>query len=148
MDQTLVDRMRSYLDAGLAMDVEALDALYDPAFENVRCDEEGLAVTLTKDMFMSRFRALKTQGVSVGESVDDATFLTTSTYDGYGSVVMHRVKEGLPVLYTFVWRRDPQGGWGTLLREFTYEKDISHLVQIMETAGANSTGAPSAGATS
>ncbi|MFE5593741.1 hypothetical protein [Streptomyces sp. NPDC056549] len=138
MDQTLVDRMRSYLDAGLAMDVEALDALYDPAFENVRCDEEGLAVTLTKDMFMSRFRALKAQGVSVGESVDDATFLTTSTYDGYGSVVMHRVKEGLPVLYTFVWRRDPQGGWGTLLREFTYEKDISHLVQIMETAGATS----------
>ncbi|WP_426364622.1 hypothetical protein [Streptomyces sp. E-08] len=140
MDQTLVDRMRGYLDAGLAMDVETLDALYDPAFENVRCDEEGLAVTLTKDMFMSRFRALKARGVSVGESVDDATFLTTSTYDGYGSVVMHRVKEGLPVLYTFVWRRDPQGGWGTLLREFTYEKDISHLVQMMETASATSPG--------
>ncbi|MFC9394163.1 hypothetical protein ACFTWS_13520 [Streptomyces sp. NPDC057027] len=134
MDQTLVDRMRTYLDAGLAMDVEALDALYDPAFENVRCDEEGLTVTLTKDMFMSRFRALKEQGVSVGESVDDATFLITSTYGEYGSIVVHRVKDGLPVLYTFVWQRAPHGGWGTLLREFTYEKDISHLVQLMEAA--------------
>ncbi|MFI0925768.1 hypothetical protein [Streptomyces sp. NPDC021012] len=134
MDQTLVDRMRTYLDAGLAMDVEALDGLYDPAFENVRCDEEGRTVTLTKDMFMARFRALREQGVTVGESVDDASFLTTSAYDAYGSIVMRRVKDGLPVLYTFVWRRDPRGGWGTLLREFTYEKDVSHLVRLMERA--------------
>ncbi|AJF65919.1 DUF4440 domain-containing protein [Streptomyces vietnamensis] len=134
MDQTLVDRMRTYLDAGLAMDVEALDALYDPAFENVRCDEEGLTVTLTKDMFMNRFRALKAQGRNVGESVDDATFLATGAFGAYGWIVVHRVKDGLPVLYTFVWQRDPRGGWGTLLREFTYEKDISHLVRLMERA--------------
>ncbi|MGW8763518.1 hypothetical protein ACWGN5_13555 [Streptomyces sp. NPDC055815] len=134
MDQTLVDRMRAYMDAGLAMDVEALDALYDPAFENVRCDEEGRTVTLTKDMFMGRFRALKAQGASIGESVDDASFLATSTYDAYGSIVMRRVKDGLPVLYTFVWRRAPHGGWGTLLREFTYEKDISALVRLVERA--------------
>ncbi|MER5201802.1 hypothetical protein [Streptomyces sp. NPDC002825] len=130
MDETLVDRMRAYLGAGLAMDVEALDAMYDPAFENVRCDEEGRTVTLTKDMFMGRFRALRERGVSVGESVDDATFLTTSTYDTYGSIVMRRVKDGLPVLYTFVWRRAPDGGWGTLLREFTYEKDLSALLKL------------------
>ncbi|MEV4425490.1 hypothetical protein ACN9M0_16595 [Streptomyces sp. R-07] len=135
MDQTLVDRMRTYLDAGLAMDVEALDALYDPAFENVRCDAEGRSVTLTKEMFMARFRALKAGGASVGESVDDATFLTTSTFgerSAYGSIVMRRVKDGEPVLYTFVWQRVPQGGWGTLLREFTYEQDISGLVRLLE----------------
>ncbi|MFJ3768609.1 hypothetical protein ACIPQJ_22160 [Streptomyces sp. NPDC090082] len=130
MDQTLVDRMRAYLDAGLTMDVEALDATYDPAFENVRCDEEGRTVTLSKDLFMGRFRALRARGVSIGESVDDATFVTTSTCDAYGSIVMRRVKDGLPVLYTFVWRRAPHGGWGTLLREFTYEKDISALLEL------------------
>ncbi|MER5865696.1 nuclear transport factor 2 family protein [Kitasatospora sp. NPDC002040] len=137
MDQALVDRMREYLDAGLAMDVEALDALYDPEFENVRFDPEGRVVTLVKDQFMARFRALRAQGQRIGETLDDVTFLTTSEYGGQGTIVMRRVPEGVPTLYTFVWRRD-QDGWGTLVREFSFERDLGGLLAMVRAAEAAS----------
>ncbi|WOX23739.1 nuclear transport factor 2 family protein [Streptomyces solicathayae] len=131
MDQSLVDRMWEYLNAGLAMDVEGLDALYDPGFENVRFDEEGRVVTLTKDQFMARFRALRDQGMKVGESLDDLSLLATSVYDGHGSIIVRRVKDDVPVLYNFVWRRQ-DGRWTTLVREFTFHKDITDLVRMIE----------------
>ncbi|MFF8601359.1 hypothetical protein ACF065_22965 [Streptomyces sp. NPDC015232] len=138
MDQALVERMWEYLDAGLAMDVEALDALYDQAFENVRCDEDGRVVILAKERFMARFRALRDRGVKIGEALDDVRLLATSVYDGHGSVVMRRVKDGQPVLYAFVWRHEG-GRWTTLLREFTYEKDLGALTALVGPGG------PSAG---
>ncbi|MFE1377395.1 hypothetical protein ACFW6S_00355 [Streptomyces sp. NPDC058740] len=91
MEQQLVARMREYLDAGTAMDVDRLDALYDPGFENVRVDLEGRTVTLTKRLFMDRFRALKAQGRGVGESVDDVSFPAAGRHGDQGSVVMRRV---------------------------------------------------------
>lgn len=135
VNQSLVDRMWEYLNAGLAMDVEGLDALYDPSFENIRFDEEGQVVTLTKDQFMARFRALRDQGLKVGESLDDVRLLATSVYDGHGSIIMRRVKEGVPVLYNFVWRWQ-DGRWTTLLREFTFHKDITNLVKMIESEGS------------
>ncbi|MFD9367136.1 nuclear transport factor 2 family protein [Streptomyces sp. NPDC060020] len=135
MNQSLVDRMWEYMNAGLAMDVERLDALYDPSFENIRFDEEGQVVTLTKDQFMARFRALRDQGSKVGESLDDVRLLATSVYDGHGSIIMRRVDEGVPVLYNFVWRRQ-DGRWTTLLREFTFHKDITNLVRMIESEGS------------
>ncbi|WP_457030467.1 nuclear transport factor 2 family protein [Kitasatospora sp. P5_F3] len=134
MDQALVDRMWEYLNAGLAMDVEALDALYDPEFENVRFDGAGQVVTLVKEQFMARFRAVRAQGQVVGEALDDVTFLTTSEYGGQGTIVMRRVNEGGPVLYTFVWRRE-QGRWTTLVREFTFEQDLGGLLAMVRAAG-------------
>ncbi|MEU7029121.1 nuclear transport factor 2 family protein [Streptomyces sp. NPDC046275] len=136
MDQALVERMWEYLNAGLAMDVEALDAIYDPHFENVRCDEDGRVVTLAKEQFMARFRALRDRGVKIGEALDDVRLLATSVYDGHGSVVMRRVRDGEPVLYTFVWRQEG-GRWSTLLREFTYEKDLGALMALVGPAGAS-----------
>ncbi|MFF3861359.1 hypothetical protein [Streptomyces sp. NPDC002209] len=135
MNQSLVDRMWEYMNAGLAMDVERLDALYDPSFENIRFDEEGQVVTLTKDQFMARFRALRDQGLKVGESLDDVRLLATSVYDGHGSIIMRRVDEGVPVLYNFVWRWQ-DGRWATLLREFTFHKDITNLVRMIESGGS------------
>ncbi|MFF4098759.1 nuclear transport factor 2 family protein [Streptomyces sp. NPDC001903] len=135
MNQSLVDRMWEYMNAGLAMDVERLDALYDPSFENIRFDEEGQVVTLTKDQFMARFRALRDRGLKVGESLDDVRLLATSVYDGHGSIIMRRVEEGVPVLYNFVWRWQ-DGRWTTLLREFTFHKDITNLVRMIESEGS------------
>ncbi|MDF5751173.1 hypothetical protein [Spongiactinospora sp. TRM90649] len=53
MNQTLVDSMWTYLKAGLAMDIDALDRIYDPEFEYVRVDQAGQTITLTKDQFMA-----------------------------------------------------------------------------------------------
>lgn len=133
MDQSLVDRMQEYLNAGLAMDVDALDALYDPEFENVRCDEAGQVVILGKDAFMGRFRMLRELGQTVGEAIDDVRHLATTVYGPHGAIVVRRVKDGSPVLYTFVWRRE-DGRWTTLLREFTFDKDITPLLRAVRAA--------------
>ncbi|MFI9328286.1 nuclear transport factor 2 family protein [Kitasatospora sp. NPDC052868] len=135
MDQQLVERMREYLDAGLAMDVEALDALYDEEFENLRVDGAGRSVTLTKARFMARFRAMKEQGVTVGESIDDVTFVATTAYGGVGSIIMRREEGGVPALYNFVWRQE-DGRWTTLLREFTVDRDLSGLLAMVRSAQA------------
>lgn len=129
MEQSLVDSMQNYLDAGAAMDLAAMEAIYDDEFENVRVDLAGRTVTLTKGMFMQRFRAMREQGEKL-EPADDATFLATTVYGDFGQIVMRRVKDGEPVLYTFVWRmRD--GKPVTMLREFTFDKDLSYLLKLM-----------------
>ncbi|MFI6321793.1 hypothetical protein ACIBG8_29965 [Nonomuraea sp. NPDC050556] len=130
MNQALVDAMETYLKAGLAMDVDTLDRLYDPGFENVRVDAAGLTVTLTKEQFMGRFRAMAAQGVKIGESVDDATFPATTDFGDNAAIVMRRVKDGTPVLYVFVWRME-EGRPTTILREFTLDKDISYLLKMV-----------------
>ncbi|MEV8100716.1 nuclear transport factor 2 family protein [Kitasatospora sp. NPDC085879] len=137
MDQSLVERMQEYLNAGLAMDVEALDALYDPDFENIRIDEAGQVAILTKEQFMTRFRTLRDQGQRVGASIDDVRFLATSEHGSQGTIIVHRVQQGVPTRYSFVWRRE-DGQWTTLLCEFTFEKDISPLLRIMKSAEARS----------
>ncbi|MEV5973418.1 hypothetical protein [Streptomyces sp. NPDC051921] len=130
MEQLLVTRMRAYLDAGLALDVDRLDALYDPAFTNVRVDLGGRTVVLTKADFMGRFRALKEAGQSLGDSVDDVTFPHAGLCGDLGSVVMHRVEDGVPALYQFVWRVEG-GRPTTLLREYTFERDLGPLLAMM-----------------
>ncbi|MEV6912709.1 hypothetical protein [Amycolatopsis sp. NPDC051071] len=129
MNQALVDGMWTYLKAGLAMDIDALDRLYDPGFENVRVDQAGQAITLTKDQFMDRFRALREQGRRIGESVDDVTFPATTDLGDQAAIMMRRVKDGEPVLYTFVWRM-ADGRPTTILRELTFDRDISYLLRL------------------
>ncbi|MFD7559876.1 MULTISPECIES: hypothetical protein [unclassified Streptomyces] len=131
MYEQLVERMREYLDAGLALDVDRLDALYDPGFENLRTDEAGRSVTLTKAQFMARFRALREQGRRLGDSVDDVTFPGATAWGDQASVVMRRVEDGVPALYQFVWRME-DGRPTTLIREFTFEKDLSALLRLVE----------------
>ncbi|MEU8110577.1 hypothetical protein AB0C18_43430 [Nonomuraea muscovyensis] len=129
MNQTLVDSMWTYLKAGLAMDIDALDRLYDPEFENVRVDQAGQTITLTKDQFMARFRELREQGQRIGESVDDVTFPATTDLGDQAAIVMRRVKDGEPVLYTFIWRVQ-DGRPTTILREVTFDRDISYLLRL------------------
>ncbi|MFI9786308.1 nuclear transport factor 2 family protein [Kitasatospora sp. NPDC051984] len=136
MDETLVERMRAYLAAGLAMDVDALDALYDSEFENVRVDEAGRSVVLTKADFMARFRSLREQGMRVGDSIDDVRFVATSRHGDQGTVIMYRTEGGGDLArYSYVWRRE-NGQWTTLLREFTFERDLSGLLRMMADAAA------------
>lgn len=132
MNQALVEGMRGYLRAGLDMDLDALDRIYDPAFENVRVDQSGQTVTLTKEHFMARFRALREQGQRIGESVDDVTFPATSDLGDQSVIVMRRAKDGEPVLYTFVWRM-AAGRPTTILREFTFDRDVSYLLRLVQT---------------
>ncbi|NUR30835.1 MAG: hypothetical protein HOV83_34140 [Catenulispora sp.] len=131
MNEALVDAMGSYLKAGLEMDVDALDAFYDPEFENVRVDQAGRTITLTKDAFMSRFRALREQGQRIGESIDDASFPATTDLGDQAAIVMRRVKDGVPVFYTFVWRVE-DGRPTTILRELTFDQDISYLLKMVQ----------------
>ncbi|WP_203787677.1 DUF4440 domain-containing protein [Longispora fulva] len=129
MEQALIDAMWRYLDAGLALDIDALDALYDDDFENLRVDLSGQAVTLTKAMFLARFRAMREQGDKL-EPTDDVTFPATTVFGDHASVIMRRVKDGEPVLYTFVWRLE-DGRPATILREITFDKDVSYLVAML-----------------
>ncbi|MFB6582937.1 hypothetical protein ACFCYC_36965 [Streptomyces sp. NPDC056402] len=129
MNQALVDSMQTYLKAGLAMDMDALDRLYDPEFQNVRVDQAGQAITLAKDQFMARFRALSEQGQKIGESVDDVTFPATTDMGDQAAIMMRRVKGGKPVLYTFIWRME-NGRPTTILRELTFDQDISYLLRL------------------
>jgi hypothetical protein len=131
MNQALVDSMRTYLDAGQAMDVDKLDQLYDPAFENVRVDRSGQTVTLTKAHFMARFRALLEQGQSVGDSVDDVTFPATTDFGDQAAIIMRRAENDVPALYTFIWRME-EGRPTTILREITFDEDISYLVKMLQ----------------
>ncbi|MFJ1758580.1 nuclear transport factor 2 family protein [Kitasatospora sp. NPDC088134] len=134
MDETLVARMRAYLAAGLTMDLDTLDAMYDPEFENVRTDEQGQVAVLTKAHFMARFRALQAQGTPIGEDVDDVRFLHTALDGDRGTLVMHREQDGEPGRYLFVWRRE-NGRWTTLLREYTFERDVTPLLKLLAAAG-------------
>ncbi len=133
MYQQLVDRMREYLDAGLALDLERLDALYHPEFENLRTDEAGLSVVLTKDQFMARFRALREQGQRPGESVDDVTFPAASVYGHHASIIMRRAEDGVPSLYNFVWLVE-DGRPLSIVREFSFEKDLTPLLRMIRSA--------------
>ncbi|GLW70787.1 hypothetical protein Kpho02_30860 [Kitasatospora phosalacinea] len=139
MDETLVARMREYLAAGAAMDVEALDALYDEEFENLRIDEAGQVVRLTKAHFMARFRALAAQGQAVGGGTDDIRFLATTRHGDQGTVVVYRCEQGVPARYAFVWRR-VDGRWATVLQELTFERDVTYLLQLMAAASAPAAG--------
>ncbi|MFJ3706802.1 hypothetical protein OG709_12395 [Streptomyces sp. NBC_01267] len=82
---------------------------------------------------MDRFRALRDRGRLVGEPTDDVTFVATSIYGGHASLIMRRVKEGAPVLYNFVWKLEA-GRPTTMLREFTFDKDIANLVRMVQAA--------------
>ncbi|WP_029289895.1 hypothetical protein [Cellulomonas sp. HZM] len=129
---TLVDAMQDYLDAGVTMDLARLDAVYDDEFENLRIDQAGQVVRITKPQLMARFGQLAAQGLTM-EPADDASFPTTTVVGDTGIVVMRRVKDGRPVLYAFVWRmRDDRPT--TMLRELTFEEDLTALVRMIEEA--------------
>jgi len=139
---TLVDAMREYLAAGVAMDLARLETLYDDDFENLRVDRAGQSVRLTKAHFLQQFAAMAARGQAL-EPADDATFPASTTFGDTGIVVMRRVKDGVPVLYAFVWRlRD--GRPSTILRELSFEDDLTNLLRIIE-AASDAGGAPARG---
>ncbi len=145
LDGTLVARMREYLAAGAAMDLAALEALYDEEFENVRADEAGRVAVLTKAHFMARFRALAARGEGVADGgTDDVRFLSAGRHGDQGTVVVYRCEDGVPVRYAFVWRREG-GRWTTLLREFTFERDVSPLLALLAAAAGGGNARPGGG---
>jgi hypothetical protein len=133
MHQALVDAMQDYFDAGMAMDLDRLDAIYDDEFENLRVDQAGRSITLAKDQFMGRFRALKARGQTIGDSVDDATFPSSTAFGDLALIVMRRIKNDEPVMYAFVWRL-VDGRPATILRELTFDHDISYLLAMVAAA--------------
>jgi len=130
MDRELVDAMRRYLAAGEVMDLNGLDACYDDDFLNLRVDGVGQVVQITKAQLMQRFAGMKAQGATL-DPTDDATFPVATRFDDFGVIVMRRVKNDLAVLYAFVWRLH-DGKPTTILREFTFEHDLTDLIRIIQ----------------
>jgi hypothetical protein len=125
----LLIAMEEYLNAGLEMDLEKLETIYAPNFENIRVDTSGRTINITKEQFMQRFRNMNDQGKKL-DSIDDVEFLTTTIYDNHGSVIMRRIKDGSPVLYNFVWLMK-DGLPFSLVREFTFVEDLSYLINMI-----------------
>jgi hypothetical protein len=125
----LLIAMEEYLNAGLEMDLEKMETIYAPNFENIRIDTSGRTINITKEQFMQRFRTMNDQGKKL-DGIDDVEFLTTTIYDNHGSVIMRRIKDGSPVLYNFVWNMK-DGLPYSLVREFTFVEDLSYLINMI-----------------
>ncbi|MDF5751172.1 hypothetical protein [Spongiactinospora sp. TRM90649] len=57
------------------------------------------------------------------------TFPATTDLGDQAAIVMRRVKDGELVLYTFIWRVQ-DGRPTTILREVTFDRDISYLLRL------------------
>lgn len=128
MNEEIIKYMNRYFAAGLSLNLEEMDKLYDPEFENIRMDTKGNIVTITKAQFMNRFRQMKAAHIDLPPT-DDVQFLGTTDYEPYCSILIRRVKEGIPLLYNFVWKIN-EGAY-TLIREFTVEQDITYLLRMI-----------------
>lgn len=133
---SVVQHMRSYLAAGATLDLEAFDAFYAPEFENIRTDRLGQVVTITREQLMTRLAQLKAANQPFAASTDEDTeILGTSWFGSHCSLLMRRVKDGRPVLYNFIWRQESDGRL-QIVREFTFEEDLSYLLQLIARAKA------------
>jgi ketosteroid isomerase-like protein len=130
MNEPLLHAMQRYFEAGGRMDVDQLDSIYAEDFQNIRVDRAGRSIVFTKAQFMSRFRQMKAQA-AVYEPSDDITYLATNEFDDHASLLLRRIKDGLPVLYNFVWRVR-EGKPTEIIREFTVEDDLSALIALVE----------------
>ncbi|ACT03553.1 hypothetical protein [Paenibacillus sp. JDR-2] len=129
-NKSLIEAMDGYFQAGTLLDLDRLDAIYAPDFVNIRTDQIGQTVTITKEQFMLTFRRLKHGGGTTLGMTEDVQYMATTVYDNHGSVVLRRVKEGKPALYNFVWRMK-DGLPTTIIREFSVEDDLSALISMI-----------------
>ncbi|EFM11077.1 conserved hypothetical protein [Paenibacillus curdlanolyticus YK9] len=132
---SLIEAMERYFQAGSVLDLNRLDAIYAPDFVNIRNDQSGRTVSITKEQFMQTFRRIKEGGGTSLGATEDVRYLTTTVYDDHGSVVLRREKEGKPVVYNFVWRMNGDGLPTTIVREFSLEEDLSSLIGMMQGQG-------------
>ncbi|MEC0243619.1 hypothetical protein P4H66_27755 [Paenibacillus dokdonensis] len=132
-NNALIEAMEGYFQAGVALDLVRLEAIYAPDFVNVRTDHSGRTVSITKEQFMQTFRRIKKGGGTSLGTTEDVQYVVTTVYDDHGSVVLRREKEGKPVLYNFVWRIK-DGRPTEIVREFTAEEDLSALIAVMAPA--------------
>ncbi|WP_141430524.1 hypothetical protein [Bacillus sp. 03113] len=130
MNSLLIDAMNEYLRAGLLMNLKKLDEMYDSEFENIRVDPLGRTIVFSKADFMQQFRAIRIEGKSLGP-IDDAKFISTNCYGEYGSIIMTRVKGDRRLFYHFVWRKKDEQPL-TIIREFTFDEDLSNVINIVK----------------
>ncbi|WP_237179154.1 hypothetical protein [Paenibacillus sp. MMS18-CY102] len=57
-DNALIEAMERYFQAGIVLDVGRLDSIYAPDFVNIRTDQSGRTVSITKEQFMQTFRRM------------------------------------------------------------------------------------------
>lgn len=130
LNQQLIAAMNEYFQAGLMMDLNKMDALYDRNFENMRVDPTGRTILFTKADFMNRFHSMKASGESLADT-DDVKFIATNVFGDYGTVMMTRTKAGKTVLYNFIWKMQ-DGQPQTLIREVTFEDDLADLIELVQ----------------
>jgi hypothetical protein len=134
MNQLLMNAMHQYFELGKVLDVEKMDLLYATDFENIRMDKKGQTITLTKPLFMERFRKMKASGEGY-DADTDFQFLNTSVYDNIGAVQMYCNENNSPAWYNFEWRMK-DGKPVELVREYTIEEDLTPLLELIEKAKA------------
>ncbi|MEW9701770.1 hypothetical protein [Paenibacillus sp. SI8] len=133
-NKALIEAMEGYFQAGVALDLDRLEAIYAPDFVNIRTDKIGRSISITKEQFVQTFRRIKERGGTTLGTTEDVQYLTTTVYDDHGVVVLRREKEGKPALYNFVWRIK-DGLPTAIVREFSVEEDLSALIGMIRGEG-------------
>lgn len=129
VDSGLLDAVERFIQSADAADVEAVAALYDPAFACVRVADEGGFVHLTREQMLAFWhRAGGHSGGPGGHSVPTReTVLHHAEVAGdVGFVLLTRVKDlgsgWEPMAYCLVWKK--QGSDWHLLREFVHQRTV------------------------
>src|SRR5262245_29981964 len=112
-----VERFIAAADKG---DTQAVAALYDPAFTNVRVADDGGLVRL------SREQVLQFLGRGANIPTKDTAVHHVEVSADYGFVLLTRSKNlgsgWEPMFYSLVWKK--QGDQWRLLREFVHQRSL------------------------
>lgn len=124
LDESLVERMKGYLTAVDAGDLDAMEQFYADDFVNIRYDKEANAANIPKNVYMKLLRSWATQGEGTHPLAAAQTthFAATSKYGDYASVLIVRPKGTDIVSYNFVWHN--QAGKWHIVREFTFQDKL------------------------
>ncbi|HJP96082.1 MAG TPA: hypothetical protein VJ843_01785 [Candidatus Saccharimonadales bacterium] len=121
LDASLVEKMKRYLAAVDAGDLDAMEQFYADDFVNIRYDKAAQAANIPKGVYMNLLRswAAQSDGAHPLAAAQTTHFVATTQYGEYASVLLIRPK-GLDIVsYNFVWRN--QADTWRIVREFTFQ---------------------------
>lgn len=124
LDESLVERMKDYLTAVDAGDLDTMEQFYADDFVNIRYDKDANAANIPKSIYVNLLRDWAKQGDDAHplEAAQTTHFVATSKYGDYASVLIVRPKGEDIVSYNFVWRN--QAGTWRIVREFTFQDTL------------------------
>lgn len=118
----VAERVREYIRAVEAGDLEALESFYADDFENIRFDHHGQSVRLERRTFLGLLSKWQDTGSHPLPPATSTTLHPTSYFPGYAASTLTRVKGGQSLAYVLIWQ-ETHRGW-LLLREFTIHEAL------------------------